>query len=270
MLIRRMLTVALVAVAALTLASCMSVRGELTLDRQARASGQMTVELTKQVAALAGITSVDAMRSQVGTPRLGSNVQVIETDTAYRMTGDLDHQALNDPTGLSAVVDSGSSQGAGTGQVVFSMTLGDQSTQTTEDASLFGDMTVGNLDLTVHFPGRVQTIDGPGAQQVDDHTVRIKTPLTTATMNSTWRVTSAIDPAKPTNTRLLVGVAILAGLLVICGGSAWWWSRQRRSSAGQDLPTAPLTPIAAKLPEHTEPAEPKSAAPPEQRGSWPE
>src|SRR6266540_2038977 len=98
--------------------------------------------------------------------------------------------------------------------------------------SLLGDMNLGAVDLTVHFPGRVLSTSGPGIQQTDDRTVRINTPLTTSNMNSTWTASSAIDPPKPASQRYLP-IIIVAGVVMLGGGGGVLvlWRRHRRQPA---------------------------------------
>lgn len=195
----------------------MSLRGDLSLDRQARASGTMVLEVTKQAAGLAGITSVDALRSQFEQGKFPhGTLTVSETDQAYRATAKVSHQPLDDPDGFSA--------SATGGQVTFSMTMGDQTTRATTDELGLGDTQLGNIDLTVHFPGRLRSSSGPGLTQVDDHTIRIKAPLT-ANLNGSWQATSAIDPASAGRRVLLIVAAVV---LVAVAVGAWWLLRRRR------------------------------------------
>src|SRR6266487_3689428 len=233
-------TLRLLAVGALALSGCMSLRGELTLDRQARASGEMVIEITKQVAGLAGITSVEALRSQFEQSQFPhGNLKVTETDQAYRATAKVSHQPLDDPSGFSASVTGG--------QVAFSLSMGDQTTPATTDEFGLGDTQLGNIDLTVHFPGRIVSSSGPGLTQVDDHTIRIKAPLT-ANLNGSWQATSAIDPASSSRQVLLIAVA--AVVVAVALGS-WWLLRRRRQTP--DMPDESPDASAPTQPEATWP-----------------
>jgi hypothetical protein len=201
------------AAAMLLLASCMSIRGDITLDRQARASGQMTLEVSKQAARLMGISSADDF--QVKAHQRYGNVKVSETADAYRATAHLERQLVGDPTGLLASIDPNAHQ------VRFSI----GQFITSEDTS----MPPGTIDLTVRFPGRIISLQGPGITKVDSHTVRINTPLTTNVLsaataaNGIWTVTSAIDPPRPVVPRLLM--IIIPVVLVVGGGAAVAWRR---------------------------------------------
>ena len=124
---------------------------------------------------------------------------------------------MGDPTGLFASVDPNAHQ------VRFSI----GQFVTSEDTS----MNPGNIDLTVHFPGKVIYLQGPGITKVDSHTVRINTPLTTNVLsaataaNGIWVVTSTIDPPRPVIPRLLM--IIIPVVLVVGGGAVVAWRRSR-------------------------------------------
>jgi hypothetical protein len=193
----------------------MTIRGDITLDRQARASGQMTLEVSKQAARLMGISSADEL--QFHASQLYGNVKVSETADAYRVTGHLQRQSLGGPRGLLASVDPNAHQVRfSIGQLV-----------TSEDTS----MNPGNIDLTVRFPGKIIYLQGPGITKVDSHTVRINTPLTTDLLspataaNGIWVVTSTIDPPQPVVPRLLM--IIIPVVLVVGGGAVVAWRRSR-------------------------------------------
>ena len=245
-IIRRLGVGGLAVALAVMLSSCISLRGDLTLDRQARASGDVTIEMAKQVAALAGITSVEAMRSQFQQSEQGQglaqgDLDVSETDQAYRVTAKVSHQPMNDPTGFNATVTNN--------EISWSFRMGDPSASATTDEFGIGDTPLGSIDLTVHFPGKVISTSGPGISQPDDRTVRIQGQLT-ANSNSVWQVTSAIDPPSSTGPVLLI-VAAVAVVAAAVGGLLL--RRRRRSTEVPDTP--------ADGPHGQEPAEPETAGP---------
>jgi hypothetical protein len=212
-ILRRLALLGTAAAAMLLLASCMSIRGDITLDRQAHASGQMSLEVSKQAANFLGISSADDFQFHA-SQRYGT-VKVSETADAYRATGHLVRQLLGDPTGLLASIDPNAHQVRfSIGQLV-----------TAEDTS----MPPGTIDLTVRFPGKIISLQGPGISKVDSHTVRINTPLTTDVLsaataaNGIWTVTSTIDPPQPVGPRLLM--IIIPVVLVVGGGAVVAWRR---------------------------------------------
>jgi hypothetical protein len=214
---------------ALLLASCMSLRGELTFDRQARASGQLTVALSKQVASQAGITSADAFAAQLsgGNP-LGS-VRVLENDQAYVATAKVSDRVFTDPDGLSAAVADGKAV-----DFQLKLNLGDAQATSGDHLGLGGVQQLGTIELTVRFPGAVSSFSGPGADQLDRRTVRIKTPLTPST-NGPWTVRSGIDPpASPATTLLPVPLGA-AGI----GAVGFLVVRQRRRQPAASPAPAP-------------------------------
>jgi hypothetical protein len=229
----RLLLAAAVAFAA---TGCLSIRGDIKLDRKAHASGNVTIEISKQLANFAGITSVDQLKQQYVKEEL-REAKITETDAAYRISGPID-PTLDDPTGIFAAVENVdpstqtlSSRPTSTHRVHFSMNLGDQSAPVAdaEDPFGMGDINVGSIDLTVKFPGKVEAVTPANAwERVDDKTYRLKTRLTTTTMNQTYDAYSAIDPPLSVAKRLLP-LWIAGGVVLVLGTTGLLLWRRRRS-----------------------------------------
>lgn len=223
MKVKHALAAAGIAAVTFLTSGCMSVTGDITLDDKAHATGNMEVTLNKQVASMAGISSAEAMKKQIMDGEdipADANIAVTETDTDYVMTYEFENEVM-DEEGLTAkVVDDGNVQ--------FTYVNDGMSK---DDAELFADMEIGNVSLTVNFPGEVLEYTGAGATKVDEDTVKWSFPATKAT---TATATSKVAPAAGSlPLGVITGVGVLAGaatLLVIGRRKA---RKQRAAAVGQ-------------------------------------
>ncbi len=208
----RRVTAALTTIAALLLLSgCLSMEGKLSLDSEARASGTLTVLLSKQFAAILGITSVDALSSAIedapeeeslpgGLLDGSGEVSVRETETDFAIDVTLTDAVLEEEDSIVARVNEAGDR------VTFTYT------NTSEDADTDGlDLTsgLGRVTLEVDFPGPVVEASGEGMEQLDADTVRWDFPLTTST------VATATSEIAPESSSTGVGVGVLAGVAAV-------------------------------------------------------
>ncbi len=223
---RRTAVAAGVVTALLLLSGCVSIEGRLSLDGQARASGTVTLLLSKQFAAIVGITSLDALSTALeeapedeAPDILGgsSDYSVRETDTDYAIDVSLQDATLDDEESMVATVNEAGDQ------VTFAYT------NSADDAGTEGlDLSagLGRVTLEVDFPGPVVEASGAGVERVDDDTVRWDFPLTESTVATATSEISA--SAAASGSGILVGVAAASVLAVVVIGLFVRRSRSQR------------------------------------------
>ncbi|MHB1129664.1 MAG: hypothetical protein ACYC06_06430 [Ilumatobacteraceae bacterium] len=161
---------ALLAVGVVVLLSgCFNVDVKIALDSEALASGTFKVEVTKQVAALAGITSAqalkDVMLSNEDSPMPeGSSIDTKETDTSYVMTVNLVNAPLTDNDMRAEVLPDG--------RIKFSFK---QEGSTDPSGSAMG-LGMGSMKLEITFPGKVIEAS-PDFSNVGNNSVSLSTTL---------------------------------------------------------------------------------------------
>lgn len=153
--------------AMLALSGCLSVTADLDISSDAKASGTVSVGLQKEAASLLGITDLDAFTSGLSDQGAeagvsGTDVLALgecttsETDTEFLQTCTLTDATLDDPTGWSATKEGDT--------IVFTVVSEAQEGQ----EQLLGDASLGDLSITVTFPGPITSISGEGAAQTSD------------------------------------------------------------------------------------------------------
>lgn len=143
----------------LALAGCVELDADLELNRDAEATGQMSVAVDKQAASFAGILDLESFETALqedGTEGIPSDAQLSyeETASAYVVVADLDNVDLDDAD-LSAEADDGT--------VTF------RYASEAVDADALGGPDLGRIRLVVTFPGDLTSVTG--AEQVDDRTI---------------------------------------------------------------------------------------------------
>lgn len=153
----------------LSLSGCISVDVRLTLDSQALATGTYRIEMTKQVATLAGITSAqsleDAMSNDQDSPLpKGSSVEVKETDSAYAITVSIKDAPLTDDEMMAEVLPDG--------RIKFSFRQEGAPDSSSSDLGI----PVGSVKFEVRFPGKVVEAS-PEFSKVGNNAVSLSTTL---------------------------------------------------------------------------------------------
>lgn len=153
----------------ISLSGCLNVDVKLTLDSKALASGSYKMEVTKEVAALAGITSAqgleEALNSSQDSPMPeGSSVDTKETDTGYEMTVTIANTPLTDSDMGAEVLSDG--------RIKFSFK---QDGSTDSSGSDLG-LGAGSMNLEITFPGKVVEAS-PDFSRVGDNSVSLSTTL---------------------------------------------------------------------------------------------
>lgn len=194
----------------LLLSGCFNVDVKIALDSKALASGTYKIEVTKQVAALAGITSAqaleDAMSNNQDSPMPeGSSIDTKETDTSYVMTATVVSTPLTDSDMWAEVLPDG--------RIKFAFKQ-DGSTDTSGAAAGLG---VGTMKLEITFPGKVVEAS-PEFEKDGDNSVSLSTTLDKsldvyAIGEGGGGGSSSSSPAVPI--AIAVGLALLIGYSVM-------------------------------------------------------
>lgn len=198
---------------------------EITLDDQAKGTGSMAISVNKQIASLAGIGSTDAFEAQVTESQAdlppNSTLEISESDTDYTATVTFTDTVMDDDEFKAERLDNGN--------VKFTF-VNEGSEPTASEEDVFGDVDMGNVTLTVNFPGEVTEFSGDGATRVDADTVKWVFPLTTST---TATATSLVSGSSFPILGLGLGLASLA---LVAG--AVIFALRRRDPANDDVPAA--------------------------------
>lgn len=218
MRIKHALVAAGIAAATLFTAGCMSMTADITLNDQAKGSGTLTISVNKQVASLAGIGSADAFKAQLteNDTDLPSNasVETKESDTDYIATVTFKDTELDDEEFGAEVLDNGN----------VKFTFVNEGSEATSEDDMFADMDMGNVNLTINFPGEVVEFSGEGATKVDEDTVKWSFPLTASTTaTATSLVAASSFPFLP------LGLGVFA--LAVAGGAVLFAVRRRKPTA---------------------------------------
>lgn len=166
--LRRTAALAATATAAmLALSGCLSVTADISLDADAKASGTVAIGLQKQAASLLGLTDLDAFASGLSDQGQDAGISgsgllelgectASETDAEFVQTCTFSDETLADPEGWSATREGDT--------IVFTMVSAAEGGQD----ELLGDASLGELSVTVTFPGPITSISGAGATQTGD------------------------------------------------------------------------------------------------------
>lgn len=213
------------------LSGCFKVDVKIALDSKALASGTYKIEVTKEIAALAGITTAqaleDSMLESQDTPMPeGSSIDTKETDTGFEITVTMVDAPMSDSDMGAEVLSDG--------RIKFSYK------QEATDASSGADLGLGSgsMNLEVTFPGKVVE-SSSDFKKVDDNTVSLST-----TLDKTIDVFAISEPdgsgsgSSSPVVPIIVGIVVLALIGVAI-------SRKRTSAAtGVDAePKSPDQPI---------------------------
>jgi hypothetical protein len=220
----------LVGGAVLLLSGCFKVDVKLALDSKALATGTYKIEVTKEIAALAGLTSAqmleDALK-QSGDSQMpaGSSISTEETDTGYVMTVSVVDTPLTDSSMKAEVL--------ADGRIKFSF----KQDGTASSSSSAAGLGAGSMNLEVSFPGKVVEAS-PEFSHVGDNSVSLAVTLEDsldvfAISESGGSGSSSSSPVVP----IIIGLAVLALI-----GYGIMRNRASASKAAQIAPTEPIAP----------------------------
>lgn len=186
----------------LLLSGCFKVDVKLALDSKALASGTYMIEVTKEVAALAGLTSAqsleDALTQDQNSPLPeGSSIETKETDTSYVLTVHVANAPLTESDmGAEVLPD---------GRIKFSFKQ-EGSADSSSAASTLG---VGSMKLDITFPGKVVEAS-PEFLNNGDNSVSLSTTLDKSLDVYAIGEASGSEPSSSSPTiPIIIGLALL-------------------------------------------------------------
>lgn len=212
----------------ISLSGCLNVDVKLTLDSKALASGSYTMEVTKEVAALAGITSAqgleDALNSSQDSPLPeGSFVDTKETDTGYEMTVNMVDAPMTDSDmGAEVLPD---------GRIKFSFKQDGSADSSGSDLGLG----VGSMKLEITFPGNVVE-SSPEFSKAGNNVVSLST-----TLDQTLDVYAISEAGgSGSNSSFPVVPVVIAVVLLLAIGYGIMRDRAAAAKSTQVEPTDPV------------------------------
>lgn len=140
-------------VLALALSSCINLDVDVTIDRDALATGSYEVRVSKEAAALVGVSSPEDLERQLvdgdgGILPKGNRIEVGERDGFYTLKATLASVPLTE--------DGFSAEKLQSGNVRFEF----RNDVSEEEAESFGASSVGSISLRVVMPGKIVDSDG--------------------------------------------------------------------------------------------------------------
>jgi hypothetical protein len=138
--------------AALTLTGCIQLDGDLKIGSDARASGRLLFSIDKSFAELAGIKSLNDLKTspeQIKVTDSCKGTRLFESPSSYVTECNVSRSVLADDTFNSSIID---------GQVVFTY----KATNSEGDSSV----SFGATNLRVQFPGNIDRIESVNPSQV--------------------------------------------------------------------------------------------------------
>ena len=153
----------------LVLSGCFNISADISLNAKAKASGNFTIDVPKQVAVMMGITSAESLErtllesEDLKFPR-GNSVDVKETDTSYVMTVKMINAPLTEDEMKAEVLPDG--------RIKF--TFGNKGSIDTSGMDL--GITMGSISVRVVFPGDLVEVS-PEFTKVNGKTITLKVAL---------------------------------------------------------------------------------------------
>jgi len=212
----------------LLLSGCFKVDMKIALDSQAHATGTYKIEVTKEVAALAGITSAqeleDAMSKDQDSPMPeGSSIDVTETDSSFVMTVNIVNAPLTDNDMAAEVLSDG--------RIKFSFKMEGAA----DSSGSNSELGVGSMNLVITFPGKVVEAS-PEFLNGDNNSVSLSTTLDKSL--DVYAISEAggtgSDSSSPT-----VPIVIALVLLFVIG----YGVMRNRASTAKVNPVDPVDPV---------------------------
>ena len=224
--------------AVLTLSGCLSLTANLTVDSDAKATGDLALGLQKQAAGMLGMSDLATFEEGLQSEELtgdGGGVfesgqcTASETDTEFLYTCTFTDTAF-------ATSEDGPWTITKDGDVITFRLVNEGSGGTDDPAADMLGSSMGDMTVNVTFPGPIQSITGDGATKNSDTTATVKVPLSDP---ADITITSAASSGGGIGTILLiVGLALLA--IIVIGIIVALVLRGRKSSASSAAIAAPM------------------------------
>jgi len=168
------------AVAVTLLSACITVKADLTVNPDASASGTFSLELQKEAAGFLGITSVDDFAKGIDSGEVTGDTgfeqfqdcSPSETDAGYVYSCTFTNATFTDTNGPWTITKDGD-------QITFHIaSTGSGAEGDTSAQDVLGDASIGDIEVSIEFPGSISSITGSGAEQTSDTSATISGSLT--------------------------------------------------------------------------------------------
>jgi hypothetical protein len=199
------------AVAVLTLTGCIKVDANVAIASDATASGTFGFELQKDAAAFLEITDLASFEKAMQEDALtdGEELETFqscvssESESGFVYTCSFANATFNTPDDLWQITKDGSN-------IVFTMTSEGQSAEDAEMQAMLGDVGMGDINVTVEFPGPITSVEGEFAEKTSDTTAKVS-----ASMLDNLKVTITSQESGGGGFAGILVVAIAAGVVVL-------------------------------------------------------
>ena len=199
------------AVAVLTLTGCIKVDANVAIASDATASGTFGFELQKDAAAFLEITDLASFEKAMQEDALtdGEELETFqscvssESESGFVYTCSFANATFNKPDDLWQITKDGSN-------IVFTMTSEGQSAEDAEMQAMLGDVGMGDINVTVEFPGPITSVEGEFAEKTSDTTAKVS-----ASMLDNLKVTITSQESGGGGFAGILVVAIAAGVIVL-------------------------------------------------------
>jgi hypothetical protein len=280
------------------LAGCLNLGGELTVAEDGAITGVQTVEIPKQVAAGLGVTSLDALRTQLQADAQfpdGSSIESSDDCPSEIVFRETDTTYVIECAYVDALRTTGDLTAARVGESIV-LNFRQEGEDTSDPDSLefpSGAIGAGTVDIVLNFPGPIEQITGTTATKatkVDADTARISgtafepydVQITSAATGGTNAAPEEVAAANAADSDdgfpwvfvISVAVVLAAVLAVVALVLALVFGRRKRSAepvgvapgeyawAAPGVQAAPGAPSPFAPPSPSAPPVAPSAAPP--------
>lgn len=221
----RIVLLPLAALAVMTLAGCLSLKADMTVNSDGTATGDFTVEIAAQAAGFMGITSSEALVEQAKSGQIDGAesasdlaCEPVERSGAIAMTCSFSDQAFTSSDDLWNI--------EATGDAIIFKAKQEQQEGLEENPFVAG-LDAGGYDFNVRMPGPILSIEGERVEKVSDDSFRIS-----ATLTEPFDVTVTSEKGSSQSTVMpiigIVVVVILAILILL-------FVKSRRSKASAQV-----------------------------------